>query len=159
MIIESFKVIKNNKTKFSIVGFLLTSISIATCMLPYVSKHCKYFPVKCWATLYVKILFLMALFFFFHCVSWPSVSQLHPACSQIFNLFYPSDPSASRLEPLLQPLFHKLPPFAVPRYQRYPLGDGRSLLIGRTGRNQFSSMEWCEGSFSWIFHWLIYFLV
>ncbi|XP_056230034.1 membrane-associated phosphatidylinositol transfer protein 3 isoform X3 [Seriola aureovittata] len=57
------------------------------------------------------------------------VSQLHPACSQIFNLFYPSDPSASRLEPLLQPLFHKLPPFAVPRYQRYPLGDGRSMLI------------------------------
>uniref|UniRef100_A0A665TJ97 Membrane-associated phosphatidylinositol transfer protein 3 n=1 Tax=Echeneis naucrates TaxID=173247 RepID=A0A665TJ97_ECHNA len=61
------------------------------------------------------------------------VSQLHPACSQIFNLFYPSDPSASRLEPLLQPLFHKLPPFAVPRYQRYPLGDGRSLLIGKMG--------------------------
>uniref|UniRef100_A0A3Q1CF16 Membrane-associated phosphatidylinositol transfer protein 3 n=1 Tax=Amphiprion ocellaris TaxID=80972 RepID=A0A3Q1CF16_AMPOC len=58
------------------------------------------------------------------------VIQLHPACSQIFNLFYPSDPSASRLEPLLQPLFHKLPPFAVPRYQRYPLGDGRSMLIG-----------------------------
>ncbi|XP_038159336.1 membrane-associated phosphatidylinositol transfer protein 3 isoform X1 [Cyprinodon tularosa] len=57
------------------------------------------------------------------------VGQLRPACSQIFNLFYPSDPSASRLEPLLQPLFHKLPPFAVPRYQRYPLGDGRSLLI------------------------------
>lgn len=68
-----------------------------------------------------------------HCVFWPLVSQLHPACSQIFNLFYPSDPSASRLEPLLQPLFHKLPPFAVPRYQRYPLGDGRSMLIGRTG--------------------------
>uniref|UniRef100_A0A3P8SLI2 Membrane-associated phosphatidylinositol transfer protein 3 n=1 Tax=Amphiprion percula TaxID=161767 RepID=A0A3P8SLI2_AMPPE len=60
------------------------------------------------------------------------VSQLHPACSQIFNLFYPSDPSASRLEPLLQPLFHKLPPFAVPRYQRYPLGDGRSMLIGES---------------------------
>ncbi|MEQ2246799.1 Membrane-associated phosphatidylinositol transfer protein 3 [Ilyodon furcidens] len=60
------------------------------------------------------------------------VGQLHPACSQIFNLFYPSDPSASRLEPLLQPLFHKLPPFAVPRYQRYPLGDGRSLLIAES---------------------------
>ncbi|KAM6960535.1 membrane-associated phosphatidylinositol transfer protein 3-like [Aplochiton taeniatus] len=58
------------------------------------------------------------------------VNQLRPACSQIFNLFYPSDPSASRLEPLLQPLFHRLPPFAVPRYQRYPLGDGRSNLIG-----------------------------
>ncbi|XP_036393351.1 membrane-associated phosphatidylinositol transfer protein 3-like [Megalops cyprinoides] len=57
------------------------------------------------------------------------VTQLHPACSQIFNLFYPSDPSASRLEPLLHPCFHKLPPFSVPRYQRYPLGDGRSTLI------------------------------
>ncbi|KAI2656295.1 Membrane-associated phosphatidylinositol transfer protein 3 [Labeo rohita] len=57
------------------------------------------------------------------------VSQLRPACSQIFNLFYPSDPSASRLEPLLHSQFHKLPPFAVPRYQRYPLGDGRSNLI------------------------------
>uniref|UniRef100_A0A9J7WVL7 Membrane-associated phosphatidylinositol transfer protein 3 n=2 Tax=Cyprinus carpio TaxID=7962 RepID=A0A9J7WVL7_CYPCA len=58
------------------------------------------------------------------------VSQLRPACSQIFNLFYPSDPSASRLEPLLHSQFHKLPPFPVPRYQRYPLGDGRSTLIG-----------------------------
>ncbi|XP_077064414.1 membrane-associated phosphatidylinositol transfer protein 3 isoform X2 [Siphateles boraxobius] len=57
------------------------------------------------------------------------VSQLRPACSQIFNLFYPSDPSASRLEPLLHSEFHKLPPFPVPRYQRYPLGDGRSTLI------------------------------
>ncbi|XP_067306692.1 membrane-associated phosphatidylinositol transfer protein 3 isoform X2 [Pseudorasbora parva] len=57
------------------------------------------------------------------------VCQLRPACSQIFNLFYPSDPSASRLEPLLHSQFHKLPPFPVPRYQRYPLGDGRSALI------------------------------
>ncbi|XP_062872525.1 membrane-associated phosphatidylinositol transfer protein 3 [Trichomycterus rosablanca] len=61
----------------------------------------------------------------------PSVqmTQLRPACSQIFNLFYPSDPSASRLEPLLNSYFHRLPPFPVPRYQRYPLGDGRSTLI------------------------------
>ncbi|XP_066502066.1 PITP-less RdgB-like protein [Hoplias malabaricus] len=60
------------------------------------------------------------------------VSQLHPACSQIFNLFYPSDPSASRLEPLLHPSLTQLPPFPVPRYQRYPLGDGRSTLISET---------------------------
>uniref|UniRef100_A0A3B4UC30 Membrane-associated phosphatidylinositol transfer protein 3 n=1 Tax=Seriola dumerili TaxID=41447 RepID=A0A3B4UC30_SERDU len=74
-------------------------------------------------------------------------NQLHPACSQIFNLFYPSDPSASRLEPLLQPLFHKLPPFAVPRYQRYPLGDGRSMLIGTTGHpNVFLEGEQTPGS-------------
>ncbi|KAI4877822.1 hypothetical protein NFI96_016324, partial [Prochilodus magdalenae] len=59
-------------------------------------------------------------------------SQLHPACSQIFNLFYPSDPSASRLEPLLHPSLTQLPPFPVPRYQRYPLGDGRSTLISDT---------------------------
>ncbi|XP_066520457.1 membrane-associated phosphatidylinositol transfer protein 3 isoform X1 [Hoplias malabaricus] len=57
------------------------------------------------------------------------VTQLRPACSQIFNLFFPSDPSASRLEPLLHSQFHRLPPFSVPRYQRYPLGDGRSTLI------------------------------
>uniref|UniRef100_A0A667YH48 Membrane-associated phosphatidylinositol transfer protein 3 n=1 Tax=Myripristis murdjan TaxID=586833 RepID=A0A667YH48_9TELE len=68
--------------------------------------------------------------FFSRCSMNMNVSKhLHPACSQIFNLFYPSDPSASRLEPLLQPLFHKLSPFAVPRYQRYPLGDGRPTLI------------------------------
>ncbi|XP_062391844.1 membrane-associated phosphatidylinositol transfer protein 3-like [Sardina pilchardus] len=58
------------------------------------------------------------------------VSQLQPACSQLFNLFYPSDPSASRLEPLFHPKLRQLSPFSVPRYQRYPLGDGRSTLIG-----------------------------
>ncbi|CAG08947.1 unnamed protein product, partial [Tetraodon nigroviridis] len=71
------------------------------------------------------------------------VNQLHPACSQIFNLFYPSDPSASRLEPLLQPLFHKLPPFGISRYQRYPLGDGRSTLIGRR-RGLWNSICRCD---------------
>uniref|UniRef100_A0A8C2JEP4 Membrane-associated phosphatidylinositol transfer protein 3 n=1 Tax=Cyprinus carpio TaxID=7962 RepID=A0A8C2JEP4_CYPCA len=40
--------------------------------------------------------------------------------------------SNSPLEPLLHSQFHKLPPFPVPRYQRYPLGDGRSNLIGDT---------------------------
>uniref|UniRef100_A0A7N8WVZ9 Membrane-associated phosphatidylinositol transfer protein 3 n=1 Tax=Mastacembelus armatus TaxID=205130 RepID=A0A7N8WVZ9_9TELE len=76
------------------------------------------------------------------------VNQLHPACSQIFNLFYPSDPSASRLEPLLQPLFHKFPPFAVPRYQRYPLGDGRSALIAESIQghpNVFLEVEQTHG--------------
>ncbi|KAK7130819.1 hypothetical protein R3I94_016081 [Phoxinus phoxinus] len=60
------------------------------------------------------------------------VAHLRPACSQIFNLFYPSDPSASRLEPLLHPVLTHLPPFPVSRYQRYPLGDGRSTLIADT---------------------------
>uniref|UniRef100_A0A2K5RVU0 Phosphatidylinositol transfer protein membrane associated 2 n=1 Tax=Cebus imitator TaxID=2715852 RepID=A0A2K5RVU0_CEBIM len=57
------------------------------------------------------------------------VFQLRPACQQVYNLFHPADPSASRLEPLLERRFHALPPFSVPRYQRYPLGDGCSTLL------------------------------
>lgn len=85
------------------------------------------------------------------CVLWPSVNQLHPACSQIFNLFYPSDPSASRLEPLLQPLFHKLPPFAISRYQRYPLGDGRSTLIGRMRGSLEFNLPTCQQLLNFLF--------
>uniref|UniRef100_A0A8D0DYM1 Phosphatidylinositol transfer protein membrane associated 2 n=1 Tax=Salvator merianae TaxID=96440 RepID=A0A8D0DYM1_SALMN len=57
------------------------------------------------------------------------VFQLRPACQQVYNLFHPADPSASRLEPLLEKKFHILPPFNVPRYQRFPLGDGNSALL------------------------------
>ncbi|XP_062410095.1 membrane-associated phosphatidylinositol transfer protein 2 [Sardina pilchardus] len=57
------------------------------------------------------------------------VGHLRPACQQVYNLFHPADPSASRLEPLLEKRFHVLPPFSVPRYQRFPLGDGLSALL------------------------------
>ncbi|MBN3296592.1 PITM2 protein, partial [Amia calva] len=57
------------------------------------------------------------------------VPQLRPACQQVYNLFHPADPSASRLEPLLEKKFHLLPPLNVPRYQRFPLGDGNSALL------------------------------
>uniref|UniRef100_A0A8C7GPU2 Phosphatidylinositol transfer protein membrane associated 2 n=1 Tax=Oncorhynchus kisutch TaxID=8019 RepID=A0A8C7GPU2_ONCKI len=60
----------------------------------------------------------------------PSIDALRPACQQVYNLFHPADPSASRLEPLLEKRFHQLPPFCVPRYQRFPLGDGHSALLG-----------------------------
>ncbi|XP_074212256.1 membrane-associated phosphatidylinositol transfer protein 2 isoform X2 [Camelus bactrianus] len=60
------------------------------------------------------------------------VFQLRPACQQVYNLFHPADPSASRLEPLLERGFHALPPFSIPRYQRYPLGDGCSTLLVET---------------------------
>ncbi|TNM92135.1 hypothetical protein fugu_019147 [Takifugu bimaculatus] len=60
------------------------------------------------------------------------VSALRPACQQVYNLFHPADPSASRLEPLLDKRFHTLPPFSVPRYQRFPLGDGHSALLVET---------------------------
>uniref|UniRef100_A0A8C6UQH0 Phosphatidylinositol transfer protein membrane associated 2 n=1 Tax=Neogobius melanostomus TaxID=47308 RepID=A0A8C6UQH0_9GOBI len=62
------------------------------------------------------------------------VAQLRPACQQVYNLFHPADPSASRLEPLLEKKFHLLPPFNVPRYQRFPLGDGNSALLGKSRR-------------------------
>ncbi|KAA0704249.1 Membrane-associated phosphatidylinositol transfer protein 2 [Triplophysa tibetana] len=57
------------------------------------------------------------------------VAHLRPACQQVYNLFHPADPSASRLEPLLEKRFHLLPPCSVPRYQRFPLGDGQSALL------------------------------
>nr|XP_056715209.1 membrane-associated phosphatidylinositol transfer protein 2 isoform X4 [Euleptes europaea] len=57
------------------------------------------------------------------------IFQLRPACQQVYNLFHPADPSASRLEPLLEKKFHILPPCNIPRYQRFPLGDGSSALL------------------------------
>ncbi|KAF4108522.1 membrane-associated phosphatidylinositol transfer protein 2 isoform X1 [Onychostoma macrolepis] len=60
------------------------------------------------------------------------VAHLRPACQQVYNLFHPADPSASRLEPLLEKRFHLMPPFSVPRYQRFPLGDGQSALLVET---------------------------
>ncbi|XP_055435621.1 membrane-associated phosphatidylinositol transfer protein 3 [Bubalus kerabau] len=55
--------------------------------------------------------------------------QVRPACSQVYSFFHCADPSASRLEPLLEPKFHLVPPVSVPRYQRFPLGDGQPLLL------------------------------
>ncbi|XP_038229045.1 membrane-associated phosphatidylinositol transfer protein 2 isoform X2 [Dermochelys coriacea] len=63
------------------------------------------------------------------------IFQLRPACQQVYNLFHPADPSASRLEPLLEKRFHVLPPFNIPRYQRFPLGDGSSALLVETVQN------------------------
>ncbi|CAM9535182.1 unnamed protein product [Bubo scandiacus] len=57
------------------------------------------------------------------------IFQLRPACQQVYNLFHPADPSASRLEPLLERRFYLLPPFNIPRYQRFPLGDGNSAVL------------------------------
>ncbi|XP_073532311.1 membrane-associated phosphatidylinositol transfer protein 2 isoform X6 [Phyllobates terribilis] len=57
------------------------------------------------------------------------IFQLRPGCQQVYNLFHPADPSASRIEPLLEKKFHLMPPFNVPRYQRFPLGDGNSALL------------------------------
>lgn len=55
---------------------------------------------------------------------------MRPACEQIYNLFHAADPCACRLEPLLAPKFQAIAPLVVPRYQKFPLGDGSSLLLG-----------------------------
>lgn len=48
-----------------------------------------------------------------------------PNCSQIYNLFHPTDPIASRLEPLLSARFSMIAPVNIPRYAKYPLGSGQ----------------------------------
>lgn len=38
-----------------------------------------------------------------------------PHCQQVYNLFHPTDPIASRLEPLISARFSLLPPVNIPR--------------------------------------------
>ena len=45
---------------------------------------------------------------------------LTPVCSQVFNLFLPFDPVASRLEPLIDQSYSTVEPVHVPRYQSFP---------------------------------------
>ncbi|KAH1011851.1 hypothetical protein HUJ04_001131 [Dendroctonus ponderosae] len=52
-----------------------------------------------------------------------------PACLQVYNMFHPTDPVASRLEPLISARFSILPPMNVPRYAKYPLGNGQSYHL------------------------------
>lgn len=48
-----------------------------------------------------------------------------PNCSQIYNFFHPTHPTASRLEPLLSARFSVIAPVNIPRYAKYPLGSGQ----------------------------------
>uniref|UniRef100_A0AAX7VAR1 DDHD domain-containing protein n=1 Tax=Astatotilapia calliptera TaxID=8154 RepID=A0AAX7VAR1_ASTCA len=73
------------------------------------------------------------------------VSALRPACQQVYNMFHPADPSASRLEPLLDKRFYLLPPCSVSRYQRFPLGDGHSALLGEL-THTYSCSHSCPGA-------------
>jgi membrane-associated phosphatidylinositol transfer protein len=47
-----------------------------------------------------------------------------PQCHQVYNLFHPTDPIASRIEPLISARFSMLAPVNIPRYAKYPLGNG-----------------------------------
>ncbi|XP_055915003.1 protein retinal degeneration B isoform X4 [Eupeodes corollae] len=54
---------------------------------------------------------------------------VRPNCLQVYNMFHPTDPIASRLEPLLSARFSMLSPVNVPRYAKYPLGNGQPLHL------------------------------
>lgn len=48
-----------------------------------------------------------------------------PGSCQVYNLFHPTDPVATRLEPIISARFSMIPPVNVARYQKFPLGDGQ----------------------------------
>ena len=59
----------------------------------------------------------------------PRLSFGRPACSQVYNMFHPSHPVVARLEPLLVPACHQVPPVNIPRYGMFPLGDAAKLSL------------------------------
>ncbi|XP_066272344.1 membrane-associated phosphatidylinositol transfer protein 1-like [Branchiostoma lanceolatum] len=57
------------------------------------------------------------------------VCPAQPACTQVYNMFHPTDPLAARLEPLIQDQFSHIAPVSVSRYHKFPLGDGSTNLL------------------------------
>lgn len=53
------------------------------------------------------------------------LSSARPHCGQVYNLFHPTDPVAARLEPLISARFSMLAPLFIPRYAKFPLGNGQ----------------------------------
>lgn len=93
----------------------------------FLTQQLSFLQTNIYNSLTNNLLILEGVFFFIFLVF-----QLRPACQQVYNLFHPADPSASRLEPLLERKFYLLPPFNIPRYQRFPLGDGNSAVLGKS---------------------------
>uniref|UniRef100_T1GQZ7 DDHD domain-containing protein n=1 Tax=Megaselia scalaris TaxID=36166 RepID=T1GQZ7_MEGSC len=54
----------------------------------------------------------------------PKENLIRPHCGQMYNVFHPTDPTAARLEPLLSARFSMLSPVNIPRYAKFPLGNG-----------------------------------
>lgn len=70
------------------------------------------------------------------CVS--SGPPIRPACNQVYNLFHPFEPLAARIEPLILSQFSQISSVRVPRYQKFPRGDGVSndVMAVISGRPQ-----------------------
>lgn len=62
------------------------------------------------------------------------IGNQKPNCQQVYNLFHPTDPIASRIEPLLSARFSMLPPINIPRYAKYPLGNGQPYHLCKCHR-------------------------
>jgi hypothetical protein len=54
-----------------------------------------------------------------------------PLCNQVYNLFHSSDPAAVRLEPLVHDSFKHISPVKISRYNKFPLGDGEPIHVGK----------------------------
>ena len=57
-------------------------------------------------------------------------------CDQVYNIFYPFDPIASRLEPLLDRQFASFRPACIPKYETFPFHT--ELLYRTQNSNQLS---------------------
>lgn len=68
-------------------------------------------------------------------------SNQRPHCTQVYNLFHPTDPIASRMEPLLSARFSMLSPVNIPRYAKYPLGNGQPCHLCRFIWNVLSEFK------------------
>ena len=77
---------------------------------------------------------------------YSSSAAPRPAVQQLYNLFHPTDPLSCRLEPLLSAKFSRVPPINVPRYQKYPMGDGASLSLIEFIQSHPSLFSSAEGS-------------
>ncbi|KFD50834.1 hypothetical protein M513_08272 [Trichuris suis] len=57
--------------------------------------------------------------------------QTLPACNchNVYNLYYASDSSSARIEPLLLQEFSSIPSVKILPYSQFPLGDGQSLHV------------------------------
>lgn len=68
------------------------------------------------------------------------IGNQKPNCQQVYNLFHPTDPIASRIEPLLSARFSMLPPVNIPRYAKYPLGNGQPYHLCKCIIHQFRNI-------------------
>ncbi|KJE96268.1 retinal degeneration B-PD [Capsaspora owczarzaki ATCC 30864] len=61
-------------------------------------------------------------------------SMPRPACQQLYNLYQSVDPTAFRIEPLLDARFKSVPHMTVPRFHAYPCGTGAPPSLSNSVR-------------------------